>query len=130
MLPLNASLSSFLSIIIRIAGGQFSDSTSPNSNASNVEVYNLKTKTWIRGPNMVSERIWFRLLVVQDTLYAIGGDVDSKGSGLTPTIERLNMKSNTWEKVADFTKIRRVFSTSSVGSKIYVFGTIYLILSI
>jgi hypothetical protein len=106
-----------------IAGGQFADcDTTSTSSASSVEVYDFKTKLWTPGPSMTAERIWFRLLVIQDTLYAIGGDVDSKGSSLTPSIERLNMRENVWEKVADFTKVRRVFSTSSVGSKIYIFG--------
>ena len=105
-----------------IAGGQFADSDSSSSSASSVEVYDIKSQKWVRGPSMSAERIWFRLLVIQDTLYAIGGDVDCKGSSLTPTIERLNMVQNVWEKVADFAKVRRVFSTSSVGSKIYIFG--------
>jgi N-acetylneuraminic acid mutarotase len=105
-----------------IAGGQFADSDNGSSSASSVEVYDLESQKWVKGPSMIAERIWFRLLVIQDTLYAIGGDVDSKGSSLTPTIERLNNRQNVWEKVADFTKVRRVFSTSSVGSKIYIFG--------
>lgn len=105
-----------------IAGGQFADSDSSSSTASSVEVYDIASEKWVKGPSMIAERIWFRLLVIQDTLYAIGGDVDGKGSSLTPTIERLNITQNVWEKVADFTKVRRVFSTSSVGSKIYIFG--------
>ena len=105
-----------------IAGGQFADSDSTTSSASSVEVYDNDSEKWVRGPSMIAERIWFRLLVIQDTLYAIGGDVDFKGSSLTPTIERLNIVQNVWEKVADFTTVRRVFSTSSVGSKIYIFG--------
>lgn len=105
-----------------IAGGQFADSDTSSSSASSVEVYDMKTEKWVRGPSMIAERIWFRLLVIQDKLYAIGGDVDSKGSSLTPTIERYCARQNQWEKVADFTKVRRVFSTSSVGSKIYIFG--------
>lgn len=105
-----------------IAGGQFADSDTSSSSASSVEVYDLKAKIWTTGPSMTVERIWFRLLVIGDALYAIGGDVDSKGTSLTPTIERLNIRQNIWEKVADFTKVRRVFSASSVGSKIYIFG--------
>ena len=110
-----------------VAGGQFSGANtivdSPEYvNSTSVEYYDPITKLWNLGPNMLSERIWFRLLVINNALYAVGGDVDTTGLSLIPTIERLNVNSNRWEKIGEFCDVRRVFSTSAVDNKIYVFG--------
>ena len=110
-----------------VAGGQFSGTNaiadSPDYvNSTSVEYYDPITKRWNLGPSMLAERIWFRLLVINNALYAVGGDVDTTGRSLIPTIERLNVISNRWEKIGEFRDVRRVFSTSAVDNKIYVFG--------
>ena len=110
-----------------VAGGQFSGADaevgSPEYVTSrHVEYYDAAAQRWQVGPPMTAERIWFRLLVVRGALYAVGGDVDGTGKSLIPTIERLDAVSNRWEKVGEFREVRRVFSTSAVDTKIYVFG--------
>lgn len=110
-----------------VAGGQFSGinaelGSTEYVSSTSVEFYDFKLQRWTFGPCMLAERIWFRLLVIGGALYAVGGDVDSKGRSLIPTIERLNAAGNRWEKVGEFRDVRRVFSTSAVDNKIYVFG--------
>ncbi len=110
-----------------VAGGQFSGADAEVGSAEyvtsrHVERYDAATQQWQAGPPMTAERIWFRLLVVRGALYAVGGDVDGTGKSLVPTIERLDLEHNRWEKVGEFREVRRVFSTSAVNDKIYVFG--------
>lgn len=76
-----------------------------------------------------------KLLVVNDELYAVGGDRDNKGKKLIQTIEKLVVRdvetmSSTrlclnnmyWVNVTKFSEDRRGFACSAVGSKIYFLG--------
>ena len=106
-----------------IAGGFCFDKTITKwSCTSTVEIFDISTEKWETGPCMVARRDFPNLLICNDKLYAIGGDVDSVGNQATRTIEMFNEKTNRWELVANFKDDRKGFSTCAVGSKVYVFG--------
>ena len=44
------------------------------SHSQSVEVYDLSLKRFETGPPMCVARIWHRLFVINDLLYAVGGD--------------------------------------------------------
>lgn len=104
-----------------VAGGLLSDPSS-GGYTNSVEIFDFKRSTWNLVPNMNVKRIWLRLVVVAGVLYAVGGDVDEFGHGLLPTIEKFSAECNCWKIVAEFRVHRRVYSVTSLGSQIYVFG--------
>lgn len=59
----------------------------------------------------------FKLLVVNDNLYAVGGDEEGEGS-----IEWYNPVSGEWEISTKFTSYRRNFAATTDGENIFVFG--------
>ena len=87
-------------------------------------MYDPLTGICEEGPSLTRNRLFGNLLIVNDSLYAIGGDVDDSGQQLlvTRTIERYNDELNTWEYVTTFKDERKGFSTCAIGNKIYVFG--------
>ena len=89
-----------------------------------VELYDPLTGICEEGPSLTRNRLFGNLLIVNDSLYAIGGDVDDSGQQLlvTRSIERFNDELNTWEYVTTFKDERKGFSTCAIGNKIYVFG--------
>lgn len=89
---------------------------------SSVEVYDPLLGCWCDAPNMLAKRDYANLLVINDTLYAIGGDIDDKGSIATRTIESFNRDENRWEFITAFKDERKGFSTCAVGTKIFIFG--------
>lgn len=67
------------------------------------------------APCMTRQRRNFQLLVVDDNLYAIGGDDDC-------TIEMFDEYSNSWLLVSSFPQYRKNFAATSVGKRIVVSG--------
>ena len=67
---------------------------------------------------MTKGRHILNLVVVEDELYAVGGD----GYGNNLSIEKLSKASGAWQVVAEIDENRWVCSAAAVGSKIYVFG--------
>lgn len=104
---------------IWIAGGCFEDNSIVTRS---VEIFDPKTKEWVTGPCLKSRRDFANLQVVLGSLYAVGGDVDELGVKATRTIEVFDKETNTWNNVTAFKDERQGFSTSSFGSKIYIFG--------
>lgn len=101
-----------------IAGGCLDSEIPLNS----VEVFDPAVNMWMPASPMLTKRVFGHLLIVDNNLFAVGGDVDDSGSKVTRTIERYRSDCDVWEFVANFKDDRRGFSASSVGSKIYVFG--------
>ena len=104
---------------IYVAGGQLPD---PEGYTNTVEIFDHLLNRWSAGPPMINKRIWLRLLTINNEIYAVGGDVDENGTTKMPSIEKLDSKTNTWVHVSEFTLLRRVFSVTSIGSEIFVFG--------
>ena len=68
---------------------------------------------------MTKGRSFFNLVVVEDELYAVGGD----GYGSTSiSIEKLDKELGVWRVVAEIGECRHGCSAAAVGSKIFVFG--------
>ena len=68
---------------------------------------------------MIKERFTFNLVVVEDELYAVGGDgYDSTSI----SIEKLDKELGVWRVVAEIGECRTCCGAAAVGSKIFVFG--------
>jgi Kelch motif len=102
-----------------IAGGCFENNTIITRS---VEIFDPLTNKWSKGPSLTTRRDFSNLLVVMGRLYAVGGDVDDEGIQAIRTIEVFDKCANSWKIITAFKDERRGFSTSSIGSKIYIFG--------
>ena len=79
-----------------------------------VEVYDPATDTWSKRADMPTRRRAVKAAVIQDTLYAIGGDgwpPDGQGGPALATIEAYHPKTNRWRKKPDMPNLRWIFST-------------------
>lgn len=101
-----------------IAGGCLADGSVTNS----VEIIDTNNTTVIEGPPMLVRRDFANLLVVNGTLYAVGGDVNYEGCSIVRTIEYLDKIDNIWKHSTVFKDERMGFSTCADGNKIYIFG--------
>ena len=106
---------------IWIAGGHFEGDSSEKFDNS-VEFFDPQTLKWEEGPRMIARRDYANLLVCNEKLFAVGGDVDVENKQAIRTIERLNMEEQKWELVTSFIDERRGFSTCAIDNKIYIFG--------
>jgi Kelch motif len=104
---------------IWIAGGCFENNTVVTKS---VEIFDPTIGKWMKGPSLTTRRDFSNLLVVLGRLYAVGGDVDDEGLQAIRTIEVFDKCMNSWRIITAFKDERRGFSTSSIGSKIYIFG--------
>jgi len=84
--------------------------------------------SWSPGPagSMQRRRVWARLLVAGDCLWAVGGDVDDRGAQLLPTAECLSRDSRDcvwrWGEPVELTQHRRVFSAVALKGRVLVLG--------
>ena len=67
---------------IFIAGGNLSGESFPTVGSRSVEWFDDKIDKWKDGPNMNVRRVRFSLLIVDSTLFAVGGDECQVGSAL------------------------------------------------
>ena len=70
-------------------------------------------KGWRKEAAMNCKREFLDLLVVQQRLYAVGGDVDEEGNHKLRTIEILTEDESKWEHVARFPNTRVGFSATA-----------------
>jgi hypothetical protein len=103
---------------IWIAGGCFASLDATNT----VEIFDPVTNTVLEGPSMLVKRDFANLLVVNNELFAVGGDVDAVGNQAIRSIEKYDTFRHRWVHVTVFKDTRRGFSTCAEGDKIYVFG--------
>ena len=103
---------------IWIAGGFVTG----NSQATNtVEIFDPVTTATASGPSMKRHRLRPRLIVLSDSLFAVGGDVD----GYRPdrdTIERFNDVQREWELLTFFPLSRPRAVCFGFQNAIFVFG--------
>lgn len=104
---------------IWIAGGCFENNSIVTRS---VEIYDPVNGESLEGPPLTTKRDFFNMLVVRGNLYAVGGDKDEEGNQAIRTIEMFDKVSDNWKIITAFKDERRGFSTSSIGSKIYIFG--------
>jgi len=87
-----------------------------------VEIFDPNVGYWVTGPALNQRRFRLRLFVVNDELYAVGGDRDDRGRLVVQTIDKLDRDNVTWIYITSFKQERRGFLSSVVGSKIFVIG--------
>ncbi|MXV73146.1 hypothetical protein F4Z99_02575 [Candidatus Poribacteria bacterium] len=90
-----------------------------------VEVYDPVSDTWAKRADMPTRRDGFATAVIDDTIYAIGGNgwpqVGAGGPALG-TIEVYEPRVNRWRKSSDMPNLRRGFVISVIADKIYLIG--------
>jgi len=69
---------------------------------ASVQIYDPQRKLWENGPSMNAKRDYANLLVVNNALYVVGGDVGDDGEQKTRTIEVYNNDSGKWDVVTAF----------------------------
>ena len=99
---------------IWVAGGEDSN----NNFLSSVEVFDATVNKWESAPVMVRKRHQFKLVVVENELYAVGGELHTNNL----SIEKLSKFSGAWQVVAEINESRWGCGAAAVGSKIYIFG--------
>ena len=90
-----------------------------------VEVYDPVGDTWAKRADMPTRRDGFATVVIDDTIYAIGGNgwpqVGAGGPALG-TIEVYEPRVNRWRKRSDMPNLRKGFVISVIADKIYLIG--------
>ena len=91
-----------------------------------VEMFDTRTDTWVKRPDMPTLRSAFMTAVVDGKIYLIGGiiihgeRVDEKI--FTGLVEVYDPLTNTWEKRADMPTARALTDAVVVDDKVYVIG--------
>ena len=106
---------------IWVAGGILD--VDPSEGNDTVEIFDPEVGYWVPGPTLGARRFRLRLFVVNDELYAVGGDRDERGRLIVQTIEKLDAGDmRSWSHVTSFPCERRGFLSSVVGDVIYAIG--------
>lgn len=104
--------------VIWIAGGVADGQTGVTNT---VETFDPDTQSVVAAPPMARCRLRPHLLVIGDTLFAVGGDVN----GLTAargTIEQFDCASHRWRVVTEYPVKRSKSAVCAHQDRIYVFG--------
>lgn len=106
-----------------IAGGRFGPGN--NSELTDVlEIYDPAANTWTSGPSMPEVRSGMAAAVVNDCLYAIGGEWDrSAPSGVFPQNEAFDPGSGVWHVLEPMVRpVHGLTGTGVLNDKIYIPG--------
>jgi hypothetical protein len=88
-----------------------------------VEIYNIATRTWIRGPDMLKPRAWGKAVVLNGEIYVLGGCGDYTYSpGYHGGCEVYDPSANSWSNCASFNPGRYLQAAITYNSKIYMIG--------
>jgi hypothetical protein len=87
-----------------------------------VEYYDSNLKNWIRISDMNRARYNFKLYVIRDELYAVGGDIEGVCSLLQGTIEKYDTTIMQWIMVTTFPHKRHNCASSCFDTSIFIFG--------
>ena len=112
--------------LLWIAGGRVQRNLASSNNGSqisnSIDIYNLEKKSWSTGSPMKRSRAEFKLLVVQNSLYAVGGDRGENNVPIQGTIEKYDDDSKTWQVITTFVSLRIQYAIASMGNRIYILG--------
>lgn len=92
-----------------------------------VEAYDPLTERWKKRASMPTKRTWVDTAVVNNKIYAIGGEVSPR-HGVPPAdeffarIEEYNPRTDRWRKRPDMPMFKFAYSTVAVDKKIYLIG--------
>jgi hypothetical protein len=102
---------------IWILGGSYQD----QQHATNdVLLWNPVTNTWKAGASLCKGRFHFNVFVMDNKLYAVGGDNDD--SNLESTIEVLDGHHGAWTIITSFPMPRVGYNACAYRGYIYIFG--------
>ncbi|HEX2947439.1 MAG TPA: kelch repeat-containing protein [Clostridia bacterium] len=87
---------------------------------SSVEEYDIATDSWTTKSPMSDERLFHRLVVINNKIYSIGG-YDNTNTFLLP-VEEYNPATDTWSVKASMTFGRYYHCLAVIGNKVYVAG--------
>lgn len=92
-----------------------------------VEAYDPLTERWKKHASMPTERMWIDTEVVNNKIYAIGGEVSPRhgvpdADQFFARIEEYNPRTDRWRKRPDMPLLRFSFSTVAIDKKIYLIG--------
>eukprot|EP01083_Nonionella_stella_P158621 516494_1 len=111
---------------IFIVGGSSASGSDAASKRSEVSIYDIVQNTLSNAPNMNSVRSSHTCIVVNDYLYAIGGDAGTKSSD---SIERIylgnipNIASQTWSILASTISAgKNLIECVAINNYIYILG--------
>eukprot|EP01031_Cornospumella_fuschlensis_P032671 gene32671-39498_t len=109
---------------IWLAGGRVNDElTSTNT----VEIFDPHTKQSSEGPQLLRHRLNPHLLVIDNTLFAVGGDIEEPFLHGVQSIEKYDAQKEAWVFVSFFLDPRKRIhcAVAAHGSKIFLFGGAY-----
>jgi RNA polymerase sigma factor (sigma-70 family) len=90
-----------------------------------VEEYNPKNDSWTKKADMPTSRGLFGVGVVNEKIYAIGGEIlIGGGESITAVVEEYDPKIDKWTKKANMPTARCGIITVAANGKIYVIGGI------
>jgi N-acetylneuraminic acid mutarotase len=107
-----------------VAGGaQTKPGAKTSTTIPSLEIFDLKSGGWSRGPDLPTPRTHVSGLAVGGYFYVLGGSnvVGFKGQTL-PTVERYNPRSGTWERLPDMPRVHWAFGVADVDGKIVIIG--------
>ena len=104
---------------IYAVGGDATKDNGMGMSVNTVERFDPEANTWLTLKPMNMARMYHRLAVIGETIYAIGGSADST---VLSTVEAYDPASNTWKKKAPMSVPRMHFGMEIIGGKIYVIG--------
>lgn len=92
-----------------------------------VEAYDPLTERWKKRANMPTKRMWIDTEVVNNKIYAIGGEVSPRhgvpdADQFFARIEEYNPRTDRWRKRPDMPLLRFSFATVAIDKKIYLIG--------
>lgn len=108
-----------------IVGGSYNSLDSQST--TDVMTWDPITLESSNYPNLLKPRMFLKLSIINNTLYAIGGDINAStnipsSSVELSSIEIFNTLTNEWESVTTFPSARLGYSSCSCNNNVYVFG--------
>ena len=113
---------------IYIIGGGFKQPDGMFRFLKTVEIYDPATDTWEQGPDMLMPHDYPGGLVFDDYIYILGGhhpDATTSGPKTDPGFafcERLNLKTNEWEQIADLPTPRFALNAVNYEGRLLTMG--------
>lgn len=99
---------------IYVVGGRAGEERS-----SSVEIFDLQTKEWSEGVNMIEKKRSLGVATLNNCIYVCGGGSNGKVSN---TAECFSESSNQWKRIAPLNEYRQMFDAVSLNGFVYAVG--------
>jgi non-specific serine/threonine protein kinase len=88
-----------------------------------LEIFDLKSNRWSKGPDMPTPRTHVGGAVVKGFFYTVGGStIAGFGGENLPTVERYDPQGNRWQKMPNMPRLHWAFGITRVAGRIAVIG--------